>query len=66
MELAKLIAVVIISTLIYGCGETKTADTHIAKVNEYKDDNQTNKNLHGLMAKITFNRFIVASLLGEI
>ncbi|MFT5529766.1 MAG: hypothetical protein ACI9C0_001443 [Alteromonadaceae bacterium] len=63
MELAKLIAVVIISTLIYGCGETKTADTHIAKVNEYKDDN---KNLHGLMAKITFNRFIVASLLGEI
>ncbi|MFT5529580.1 MAG: hypothetical protein ACI9C0_001255, partial [Alteromonadaceae bacterium] len=25
-----------------------------------------NKNLHGLMAKITFNRFIVASLLGEI
>ena len=35
MELAKLIAVVIISTLIYGCGETKTADTHIAIVNEY-------------------------------
>ena len=45
MELVKLIAVVIISTLMYGCGETKTADTHIAKANEYKDAKQTNKGI---------------------
>jgi len=45
MKLVKLMAAVSISILICGCGETKTADTHIAKAKEYKEANQTNKGI---------------------